>query len=80
MFSETDIINMLDFLIDNIFAIFGGCVFQQIVGISIGTSCAPLLVDLFLYSYEADFIQELLKKNEQKLFQSFNFTFHYIDE
>jgi hypothetical protein len=28
-FSETDIINMLEFLIDNIFFIFGGCVFQQ---------------------------------------------------
>jgi hypothetical protein len=28
-----------------------------------GTNCAPLLVDLFLYSYDADFIQRLLKKN-----------------
>jgi hypothetical protein len=32
-FSETDIINMLEFLIDNIFAMFGGRVFQQTVGI-----------------------------------------------
>jgi hypothetical protein len=31
------------------------------------TNSAPLLDDLFLYSYEADFIQELLKKNEKKL-------------
>ena len=30
-FSETDIINMLEFLIDNIFVIFGGRVFQQTV-------------------------------------------------
>jgi hypothetical protein len=37
--------------------------------------------DLFLYSYEADFIQEgLLKKNEKKLTRSFNFTFRYIDD
>jgi hypothetical protein len=42
-----------------------------------GTNCAPLLADLFLYSYEADFIQGLLKKNEKKLARSFNFTFHY---
>jgi hypothetical protein len=33
-----------------------------------------------LYSYEADFIQGLLKKNEKKLAQSFNFSFHYIDD
>jgi hypothetical protein len=76
--SETDIINMLEFLIDNIFVIFGGRVFQ--VSTPMGTYCAPLLADLFLYSYEADFIQELLKKNEKKLARSFNFMFCYIDD
>ena len=67
-------------LIDNIFVIFGGRVFHQTVGIPMGTNCAPLLADLFLYSYEADFIQGLLKKNEKKLARSFNFTFRYTDD
>ena len=75
MFSETDIINMLDFLIDNKFVMFGGRVFQQTVGIHMGTNCAPFLTDLMLYSYEG-----LLKKNEKKLARSFYFTFHYIDD
>ena len=65
MFSETDIINILEFLIDNIFVIFGGRVFQQTIGIPMGANCAHLLANLFLYSYEADFIQWLLKKNEK---------------
>ena len=43
-----------------------------------GTNCAPLLADLFLYSYEVNFIQGLLKKKEKKLPRSFNFTFRYI--
>ena len=46
-FSETDFINMHEFLIDNKFVIFGGRVFQQTVGIPMGTNCAPLLADLF---------------------------------
>jgi hypothetical protein len=71
---------MLDFLIDNIFVMFLGRVFQQTVGIPMGTSCAPLLADLFLYSYEADFMQRLLKENEKKLDRSFNFRFCYIDD
>jgi hypothetical protein len=72
---------MLEFLIDNIFVMFGGRVFQQTVGhIPMGTNCAPLLADLFLYSYESDFIQGFLKKNEKKLARSFNFTFRYIDD
>ena len=55
-FSEIDITNMLKFLIDNIFAMFGEPVFQQTFGIRMGTKCAPLLDHLFLYSYEADYI------------------------
>ena len=43
------------------------------------TICATLLIDLLLYSYETDFIQELLKKNEKKLARSFNVMFRYRD-
>jgi len=43
-----------------------------------GTNCCPLLTDLFLYSYETDFIQGFLKKSKKKLAGSFNFTFRYI--
>ena len=49
-------------------------VFFKTVIISMGTNCAPLLADLFLYSYEADFIQGLRKKNQKELVRSFNFT------
>ena len=45
-----------------------------------GINCDPLHADLFLYSYEADFIQGLLMKNEKKLSRSAKFTFRYIDD
>ena len=70
---------MLELLIDNIFVMLDGCVFQQTDGNHMNTYRAPLLVDLFLYSHEADFIQGLVKKNEKELARSFNFTFRYID-
>ena len=79
-YTEDDIINMLEFLVDNIFVVFGGKVFQQIVGIPIGTDCAPLLADIFLYSYEAEFIQSLLSNGKKKLASQFNFTYRYIDD
>jgi hypothetical protein len=34
----------------------GDPVFQQYVAIPMGTNCAPLLEDLFFYSYEAEFV------------------------
>ncbi|KAK3085536.1 hypothetical protein FSP39_004850, partial [Pinctada imbricata] len=57
-----------------------GKVFQQIVGISIGTNCAPLLGDIFLYSYEAEFIQSLVSGGKRYLASDFNFTCRYIDD
>ncbi|KAK3085568.1 hypothetical protein FSP39_005430 [Pinctada imbricata] len=79
-YTERDIIQMLNFLIDNIFVVFGGKVFQQIVGIPMGTNCAPLLADIFLYSYEAEFIQSLVSEGKRYLASDFNFTNRYIDD
>jgi hypothetical protein len=67
-------------LINNIFVIFVVRVLQHTFGILMGTHFALFLADLFLYSYEADFIQGHLKKNGKKLSGSFNFTFRYIDD
>ena len=58
-YTEEDIIKMLEFLVDNIFVVFAGKVFQQIIGIPMGTNCAPRLADIFLYSYEPEFIPNL---------------------
>jgi len=79
-YTEDDIYSMLEFLIDNIFVVFGQQVFQQTVGIPMGTNCAPLLADLCLYSYEAEFMQKLLTSNKKTVAKSFNFTFRYIDD
>ena len=71
---------MLDYLIDNAFVEFGGRICQHTIGIPMGTNCAPLLADLFLYSYEADFVQSLIKADKKRIAQQFNFTYRYTDE
>jgi hypothetical protein len=53
---------------------------QQVVGIPMGTNCAPLLADLFLYSYESEFLQLLVKDKKIHEARSFNFTYRYIDD
>ena len=44
-----------------------------------GTNCSPLLADIFLNSYKADFIQTLLSTGKKKLASRFNLTYKYID-
>ena len=61
---------------DNKFVQFCWRVFQQTIGILIGTNCVPLLADFFLRAYEADLFQELLKQ----LAQTFNSSFCHIND
>ena len=65
---------MLDFLICNIYDVFGDPIFQQTVGIPMGTNCAQLLADLFLNSYEAEFFQKLVREKNKTLAVAFNST------
>lgn len=45
-FFDTDVIKILEFLIHNIFAMFGVRVFQVNIGIAMGTNSAPFLAHL----------------------------------
>ena len=71
---------MIEFLVDNIYLRFGGQLFRQMVGIPMGTNCAPLLADLFLYSYENEFLDKLIKEGKRKLARRFNLSYRYIDD
>ena len=46
-YSDADVIKMLEYLIDNIFVEFGERIFQQTIGIPMGTNCAPLFATCF---------------------------------
>ena len=45
-----------------------------------GTNCAPLLADLFLYSYESEFLDSLVRSGHRKLARSFNLCYRYTDD
>ena len=57
----------LTFLLDYIYIRFGTKLFRQIVGIPMGTNCAPLVADLVLFCYERDFMVSLSEESNQKL-------------
>ena len=61
---------MIKFLVDNIYVRFGGQLFRQTVGIPMGTNCAPLLADLFKYSYKNEFLDKLIKEAKESLLES----------
>ena len=54
----------LHYLLDNLFIRFGSKLYSQIVGIPMGTNCALLVADLFLFCYERDFMLSLSDNNQ----------------
>ena len=52
----------------------------MMVGIPMGTNCTPLLADLFLYSYENEFLDKLIKEGKRKLSRKINLLYCYVDD
>ena len=45
-----------------------------------GTNCAPLVADLFLFCYERDFTLSLSDNNQIDITEAFNSTSRYLDD
>ena len=70
----------LHYLLDNIFIRFGSKLYRQIAGIPMGTNCAPLVADLYLFCYERDFMLSLSDNNQTDVIEAFNSTSRYLDD
>ena len=45
-----------------------------------GTNCAPLVADLFLFCYDRDFMLSLSDNNQADIIEAFNSTSRYLDD
>ena len=82
LYTADQIYRMVEFLIHNIFLKFEGCFFRQVIGIPTGRGCAPPppLADLFLYTCESEFLDNMIRSGYRKLARSFNLCYQYIDD
>ena len=72
--------DILHYLLDNIFIRFGSKLYRQILGVPMGTNCAPLVGDLFLFCCEREFMLSLLDNNRTVIIEAFNSTSRYLDD
>ena len=80
MYTADNICKMTEFLIDNILCSLEGVFSVKMIGYPMGTNCAPLLADLFLYSYENEFLDNMIRSGHWTLARSFNLCHRYIDD
>ena len=63
----------------NIYIRFGIKLYRQVVGIPMGTNCAPLVANLLLFCYERDFMMSLSDDRQADIIYAFNTTSRYLD-
>ena len=80
LWSCQNVCDTLSFLLDNIYIRSGTKLYRQIVGILMGTNCAPLVADLFLFCYERDSMKHLSSDNQADVIKAFNSTSRYLDD
>ena len=67
-------------ILDNIYIIFGNKLYRLIGGIPMGTNCAPLVADLFLFCYERYFMTSLSGDNQADIIEAFYSISRYLDD
>ena len=71
---------LMNWLIDNIYVTFSDKYFRQVIGIPMGTDCAPFLANFVCYSYEFKWVDKQIKLNKFHLLNRFKACCRYIDD
>ena len=78
-FTEIQLVQILDFILDNIFVKFGKDIYKQIIGIPIGLDSGQDIANLLLFHYESSYIDRLSKRDLVTA-KKFNGSDRYIDD
>ena len=75
-----NLMGWIRFLVENTYVCNNGTIRRQTVGLPMGTNCAPLLANLYLYAYEARWIDRLCNHGEIVKARLAHMTFRLIDD
>ena len=75
-----DLIKHVNFIIDNSYIKFDDKCYRQIIGIPMGTNCAPHVANIFLHVFEYEFIDDLILVDNIVLASKLKTMFRYQDD
>ena len=79
-FNENDIINQVNYLIDNCFIQYNKSVLQQVIGIPMGSNSATHMANIFLHIYEKAYIEHLIDEGNTDVIKNHGIPFRYQDD
>ncbi|MGA9041563.1 MAG: hypothetical protein WB421_13590 [Terriglobales bacterium] len=80
VFNKDEIKQLVAFVVNNTYLFNQGRLFRQSIGIPMGTNCAPQLANLYLYTYEAAYVDRLIASGQVTKAEQYHMTFRLIDD
>ena len=78
--TATEFLEMVGFIIDNSFIVYQHKVSRQIIGIPMGTNCAPDLANIYLHVFEYDYIHSLVLSGKLDVATMLSNIFRFQDD
>ena len=79
-FDKHSLLLAISYIIDNSYIAYHGKIYRQILGIPMGTNCAPFLANLFLHVYEYKYLLSLVDDNKKDIALKLSNVFRYQDD
>ena len=79
-FSDKSLIDAVLYIIDNSYISYHGHIYRQIIGIPMGTNCAPFIANIYLHTFEYEYIKKLVSKGELNAATLLSNMFRYQDD
>ena len=75
-----ELIKLINIVIDNSYIYYHNVVYRQVIGIPMGTNCAPILANIFLHVYEYEYLSNLVSNGDIETAKNLSRTFRYQDD
>ncbi|GBG73550.1 hypothetical protein CBR_g16893 [Chara braunii] len=79
-FDEDGIVKACEWLVSNGVVQLGDRVWRQVLGITMGLACFPILCDIYFFKYEFQLISHLADEQDWQALKCFKETNRYIDD
>ena len=79
-FDKLTLINAINCIIDNSYILFQNQVFRQVIGIPMGTNCAPFLANIYLHIFEYNYIAHLVEIGDVETAKRLTNTLRFQDD
>ena len=80
VFDKSNLVECINYLIDNAFVVFNNNVYRQVIGIPMGTNSGPHVANIYLHQYEHEYFRLLFDRGRNDLLARLEFVFRFQDD